>query len=76
MSTFIAASEIARLTGRKRWSAQCRALKAMGIAYRRAGPRGDGEPLVLAIALDAAGKPAQRRGHRWHMIGSVTQIRL
>jgi hypothetical protein len=73
---FLTPEEVKRLTrGKVRYSAQCRALDAMGIRYIRAGAHKDGEPLVRRDALDAGGKPAQRRGHRWDRIGSVRQIR-
>jgi hypothetical protein len=71
--TFLPAADVERLTGKKRWSAQCRALAEAGIRFRRAGANKDGEPLVLVSDLDAKGKPAQR-GHRWDMIASVRNL--
>lgn len=70
-AAWLTAAEVERLTGRKRWTAQRRQLKALGIKHIIAAT---GEPLVRASDLDADGKPAQR-GHRWDMIGSVRQIR-
>ena len=64
------------MTKKKRRPAQIRALAALG--YRKGEHfivAADGEPLVLRDKLDADGKPAQRRGHRWDRIGSVRQIR-
>lgn len=42
--------ELAALTGRTKYSAQCRALDALGITYRK---RHDGSPVVLRSTVDA-----------------------
>jgi hypothetical protein len=49
---FLSKDELAALTGRKRPTAQARALAGMGIPYRR---RPDGSPVVLRIHLDTFG---------------------
>jgi hypothetical protein len=69
---FLTPGDLERLTGRRRFSAQRRALNALGVPYLIAAT---GEPLVRADAIDAtpAGKPT---GHRWDMIGSVRNLRL
>ena len=72
---WLSPEEVERITRKKRWTAQCRALREAGIPFRRAGAKGDGEPLVRTEDVDADGKPAQRRGHRWDRIGSVRQLR-
>jgi hypothetical protein len=69
---FLSPAELKRLTGKVRYSAQRRALARLKIPYTQAAT---GEPLVRTDALDAAGKPAQRRGHRWDQIGSVRNLR-
>lgn len=69
---FLPQVDIIRITKKVRFSAQRRALDRLGYKYT---PADDGEPLVLADALDVAGKPAQRRGHRWDRIGSVRNLR-
>ena len=65
---FLTPDELERLTGgRKRFSAQRRALDRMGIRYVTAA---NGEPLVRADALDAKPRAAQRSGPRWELIGA------
>ena len=75
VDAFLTVDELERLTGKRRPSAQARVLVAKGIPFRRAGINEDGEPLVRWSDLDAKGKPAQRRGHRWDRIGGVRQLR-
>jgi len=72
VTLFLAASEVVRLTGRRQFAAQRRALDRLKIPYTQAAT---GEPLVLADALDAKPKAAKHRGHRWDRIGSVRQLR-
>lgn len=68
MSLFLSPDELHRMTGKRRYTAQCRALDRLGVRFVRAA---SGEPLVRASDLDATGKPAQRSaGHRWDRIGS------
>ncbi len=69
---FLSRAEVERLSGKRRFSAQRRALDALKIPYTRAAT---GEPLVRADALDAKPKAGQRQGHRWDRIGSVRQLR-
>lgn len=63
--TFLARSDVERITKRVRYSAQRRQLDAMGIKYRQAA---DGEPLVPLDALDAKAKPARNSGPRWNLL--------
>ena len=46
----LSAAEIVAITGRRRFTAQCRALMAMGIRY---AVRTDGSPVVSRAAVDA-----------------------
>lgn len=64
---FLTAADLHRLTGRKRFTAQRRALDGLGIAYRVAAT---GEPLVRAESLDSAPKLARNGGPRWDRIGA------
>jgi hypothetical protein len=41
--TWLTPDEVAELTGKVRWSAQCRTLARMGVPFR---PNGVGRPLV------------------------------
>jgi hypothetical protein len=63
---FLTPADLLRLTGKRRFTAQCRALDALGIAYRTAAT---GEPLVRAESLDATPKAARNGGPRWDRIG-------
>ena len=76
MSLFLEPAEVYRMTGKRRYSAQRRALDSLGVRYIVAK---SGEPLVRASDLDSdldeAGKPKQSRGHRWDRIGNVRQMR-
>lgn len=47
--TFLTDDEVAHLTGKRRASAQVRALLAMGIGFER---RPDGSPVVLRSAIE------------------------
>lgn len=63
---FLPREAVCRLTGKKRFAAQRRALDRLRIAYRVADT---GEPLVREVDLD--GEPNKRRngGPRWDRIG-------
>lgn len=65
--TFLAPADLARLTGRRRYAAQRRALDQLGIPYVRAAT---GEPLVRADDLDGGKPKARNRGPRWERIGA------
>lgn len=73
MSAFLTADELHRLTGKRRYKAQCRMLVVLGVRFTKAA---SGEPIVRVDAVDEAGKPAHRRasGPRWDRIGNVAQI--
>lgn len=64
---FLTADELARLTGRVRYSAQRKALDGLGIRYVRAAT---GEPLVRADALDEPAGPARNRSPRWDRLNA------
>ena len=75
MAAFLTADEIHRVTGKRRFKAQRRALDRLGIRYAVAA---SGEPIVRPDAVDDQGRPAQspRSGHRWDRIGpAVIPIR-
>lgn len=59
---FLTADDLQRLTGKKRFKAQRRALDRLRIPYRAAAT---GEPLVRAADLDGTPKSARNRGPRW-----------
>lgn len=55
MTAWLTPEELHELTARKRWSAQCRALVAMGVPFT---PNHAGRPLVeRAAVLRYRGKP-------------------
>lgn len=57
--TWLTNDEVTELTDKKRWSAQCRALSAMGVAFM---PNAAGRPLVLrADIIKLKGAKAKRR---------------
>ena len=58
MSTWLLPEEVAQLTDRKRWSAQCRALAQMGIPFR---PNAVGRPLVERSAVLSEDKAKARK---------------
>lgn len=66
MSTFLTPDEIHELTDRKRWSAQCRALAAMGVPFR---PNAVGRPLVERSVVLSTKPPAAKRGPNWSALG-------
>lgn len=57
MSEHLSPETIIELTARKRWSAQCRALAAMGIPFR---PNAVGRPLVKRVDYFGNEKPARK----------------
>lgn len=68
MSIWLTAEEVQELTARKRWSAQCRALAAMGVPFR---PNAAGRPLVERAAVEKAARSnakVSRRGPNWEAI--------
>jgi hypothetical protein len=54
--SWLTPDEVLDLTARKRWSAQCRALAAMGVAFM---PNAVGRPLVQRSAV--LSEPSKRR---------------
>lgn len=46
--TWLTPDEVVELTGKKRWSVQCRVLAQMGVPFR---PNGVGRPLVERAAV-------------------------
>ena len=59
---FVPRTDIVRLTGKKRFAAQRRALDELGIRYMTAAT---GEPLVREESLDGGRSPRRNRGIRW-----------
>jgi hypothetical protein len=57
--------EVYELTGKRRWSAQCRALARMGIPFR---PNDVGRPLVERAAVTTATKPKPKAVPNWGAI--------
>jgi len=64
---FLTPDELERLTGRRRFSAQRRALDLLRIPYVRAAT---GEPLVRPEALDDRQPAARNRGPRWERLNA------
>lgn len=56
--TWLTPEEVAELTDKRRWSAQCRALAAMGVPFR---PNAVGRPLVERAAVLSSQAPAKRK---------------
>lgn len=54
--TWLTPDEVAELTARRRWTAQCRALAGMGVPFR---PNAVGRPLVERAAVTTATKAAK-----------------
>lgn len=63
--TWLTPEEVEQLTERKRWTAQCRALAAMGVPFR---PNAVGRPLVERSAVVSATPPKPKRGPNWSAI--------
>lgn len=61
--TWLTPDEVAELTAKQRWSAQCRTLAAMGVPFR---PNAVGRPLVERTAVCSKPAPAKaKRGPNW-----------
>ena len=58
MTEWLSAEGVEELTGRKRWTAQCRQLALMGIPFR---PNAVGRPLVERSAVLSSPAPAKRK---------------
>lgn len=66
MSPWLSPDEVEELTGRKRWSAQCRALAMMGVPFR---PNAVGRPLVERTAVLTGQKPPKAKTEpNWNAI--------
>lgn len=65
--TWLTPADLYRMTKRRRYAAQRRALDRLGVPYTAAA---DGEPLVRTDTLDAYRRPARNRGPRWERIGA------
>lgn len=64
---FLPRADLIRLTGRKRFSAQRRALDALGIRYTLAAT---GEPLVREDQIASPGTGGKQRGPNWSRIAA------
>lgn len=67
MSLFLSADDLRRITGKARYTAQRRALDALGIKYLQAA---NGEPLVRSDALESPQEQRRYNGPRWDRIAS------
>jgi len=66
VTVWLTPDEVHELTAKIRWSAQCRALAAMGIPFR---PNAVGRPLVERSAVLSAPQPAAKaKGPNWDAI--------
>lgn len=64
--TWLDPAEVAELTDKKRWTAQCRALAEMGVPFRA---NAVGRPLVeRAVVCTAPTKAKAKRGPNWDAI--------
>jgi hypothetical protein len=64
--TWLTPDELHELTGRQRYSAQCRALASMGVPFR---PNAIGRPLVERSAVLSSPAPAKRKAQpNWSAI--------
>lgn len=64
--TWLDPAEVAELTDKKRWTAQCRALAEMGVPFK---PNAVGRPLVeRAIVCAAPAKAKAKRGPNWEAL--------
>lgn len=63
--TWLTPEEVEQLTARKRWTAQCRALSAMGIKFT---PNLAGRPLVERAAVVTTERPRKKSGPNWSAI--------
>jgi hypothetical protein len=60
--------EVAELTARKRWKAQCKALAEMGVKFT---PNAVGRPLVERAAVVSQPKSRKKAGPNWDAIRRV-----
>ena len=68
MADWLSAESVEELTGRKRWTAQCRKLAEMGIPFR---PNAVGRPLVEPAVVLSSPAPAKRKAEpNWSAIKS------
>jgi len=66
--TWLTPEEVTELTARSRWSAQCRALAAMGVPFR---PNAVGRPLVeRAVVCKQQARPHKKREPNWDAINN------
>lgn len=66
MDTWLTPDEVIELTARTRWSAQCRALAAMGVPFR---PNAVGRPLVERSAVcKESPRPKAKKGPNWNAL--------
>lgn len=64
--TWLTPAEVEDLTAKVRWTAQCRALAAMGVPFT---PNAVGRPLVERAAIcSATAKAKAKRGPNWDAI--------
>lgn len=78
MSLFLSDDEIQALTGKKRKSAQCRALSMLGVEHKI---RADGVPVVLRAHLEKvmggaetpATKPKKKASPNWSALDVTAQ---
>jgi hypothetical protein len=63
--TWLSPEEVFDLTGRQRWTAQCRALAEMGVAFRA---NAVGRPLVERAAVVSAPVRHKKREPDWSQI--------
>jgi hypothetical protein len=65
--TFLTPQDVIRLTGRRKYKAQQKKLRQLGIRFQ---PAANGEPLILKEWLDEGGKAARNRGPRWDLVNA------
>lgn len=66
LSIWLTPDEVAVLTDKKKWKAQCRALAAMGVPFK---PNAVGRPLVERLAVCSVSSPTRRRAEpNWSAI--------
>lgn len=64
--TWLSPEDVAELTAKKRWAAQCRALAEMGVPFK---PNAVGRPLVERAAVcSSPAKAKAKRGPNWDAI--------
>lgn len=65
--TWLTPEDVAELTAKTRWKAQCRALAEMGVPFQ---PNAVGRPLVERAAVVSAPKVKAKREPNWNAIKS------